>query len=369
MTRFRHTFYRSRRSFSDLAIAIAGIIAGSWALVSSASRAGEPLLHPTFQQAATAGQAQAGTVPVTEGKAQANGITIAYESFGPADREVMLLIMGNGAQLTAWPSELIDELVKRGYRVVIYDNRDVGLSTKFDSAGVPDANAVIEARVAGRPSPLPYDLGDMANDAVGLLDALGVKKAHVVGVSMGGMIAQLVAADHPDHVLSLTSIMSTSGNPAVPFPADPQAFAKLPRPAPDGDKEATIASAVKLIQALAGPVYPHDEKSIRDLIVRSMKRSDYRPGMARHNALSALGIFEDRRPKLKTIKVPTVVVHGAIDPLMSVEGGKDTAKNIPGAELRIVPGMGHDLPVALVKTLADAITSAASRATGGNIAK
>jgi pimeloyl-ACP methyl ester carboxylesterase len=296
------------------------------------------------------------------GQVQANGITIAYESFGPTDRETMLLIMGNGTQLTAWPVELCEELVKRGYRVVIYDNRDVGLSTKFTEAGVPDAKAVIEAKLAGKPSPLPYTLDDMAKDAVGLLDVLGIKNAHIVGVSMGGMIAQLVAADHPEHTLSLTSIMSTSGKPGIPFPARPEAIAKMPRRAPEGDKEVMIANAVKTVQIMAGPVYPPDEKRIRDLVVRSMKRSDDRAGMARHNALSALGLFEDRRPKLKTIKVPTVVVHGSEDPLMSVEGGKDTAANIPGAELRIIPGMGHDLPIPLVKTIADAITAAASRA-------
>jgi pimeloyl-ACP methyl ester carboxylesterase len=296
------------------------------------------------------------------GQVQANGITIAYESFGPADRETVLLIMGNGTQLTAWPVELCEELVRRGYRVVIYDNRDVGLSTKFDHAGVPDVKAVIEARLAGKPSPLPYTLDDMAKDAVGLLDALGVKKAHIVGVSMGGMIAQLVAADHPEHTLSLTSIMSTSGKPGIPFPAKPEAVAKMPPPAPEGDAEALVANAVKTVQVMAGPVYPPDEKRVRDVVVRSMKRSADRAGMARHNALSALGLYEDRRAKLKTIKAPAVVVHGAEDPLMSVEGGRDTAANIPGAELRIIPGMGHDLPVALVETIADAITAAASRA-------
>jgi pimeloyl-ACP methyl ester carboxylesterase len=296
------------------------------------------------------------------GQVQANGITIAYESFGTTDRETVLLIMGNGAQLTAWPIELCEELVKRGYRVVIYDNRDVGLSTKFTEAAAPDAKAVVEARMAGKPSPLPYSLDDMAKDAVGLLDALGIEKAHIVGVSMGGMIAQLVAADHPEHTLSLTSIMSTSGNPAIPFPAKPEVVAKMPHRAAEDDREASIANAVKTIQILAGPVYPPDEKRIRDLILRSMNRSSYRPGMERHNAISALGLFEDRRSKLKTIKAPTVVVHGAEDPLMSVEGGKDTARNIPGAELRIIPGMGHDLPIPLVNVIADAISAAASRA-------
>jgi pimeloyl-ACP methyl ester carboxylesterase len=295
------------------------------------------------------------------GQVQANGITIAYESFGPSDRETVLLIMGNGTQLTAWPIELCEELVKRGYRVVIYDNRDVGLSTKFTEAGTPDVNAVVEARIAGKPSPLPYTLDDMAKDAVGLLDALSIEKAHIVGVSMGGMIAQLVAADHPEHTLSLTSIMSTSGNPSIPFPAKPEAIAKMPHGAAEDDREANIANAVKTIQILAGPVYPPDEKRIRDLVIRSMNRSADRAGMARHNALSALGLFEDRRAKLKTIKAPTVVVHGAEDPLISVEGGKDTARNIPSAELRILPGMGHDLPIPLIGVIADAISSAASR--------
>jgi pimeloyl-ACP methyl ester carboxylesterase len=336
----------------------------------STGRAAQRSLPPSSQQAIGSSPTQAAAVaPRREGRVKANGITIAYQSFGPDDCAVMLLIMGNGAQLTAWPVELIETLVKRGYRVIIYDNRDVGLSTKFDRAGVPDAKAVIEARVAGKPSPLPYTLDDMAKDAVGLLGALGIKKAHIVGVSMGGMIAQLVAADHPEHILSLTSIMSTSGNPEVPFPANPGATAKMPPPAPDGDPEAVIANAVKVIRLLAGPDYPPDEKRIRDVVVRSMRRSADRAGMARHNALSALGIFEDRRAKLKTIKVPTVVVHGEKDPIMSVEGGKDTAANIPGAELRIIPGMGHDLPIPLVDTIADAITAAASRATAAGAAK
>jgi pimeloyl-ACP methyl ester carboxylesterase len=342
---------RLKRFSRDLVVPLAGLFAVSGLDGGSAGRA-------NGQQ-----QPQTASVPAREGKVQANGITIAYQSFGREDRETVLMIMGNGTQLTAWPVELCETLVKRGYRVIIYDNRDVGLSTKFDAAGVPDAKEVIEARIAGKPSSLPYSLDDMANDAVGLMDAFGIKKAHVVGVSMGGMIAQLVAADHPEHVLSLTSIMSTSGNPQIPFPANPDAMAKMPPPAPEGDQEAIVANGVKMIQVLAGPDYPPDEKRIRDLVVRSLKRSADRAGMARHNVVSALGLFEDRRAKLKTIKVPTVVVHGAKDPIMSVEGGKDTAANIPGAELRIISGMGHDLPIPLVATIADAITAAASRAT------
>jgi pimeloyl-ACP methyl ester carboxylesterase len=292
---------------------------------------------------------------------RANGITIAYESFGPADRETILLIQGQGAQLTAWPVELCEELVKRGYQVVIYDNRDVGLSTKFDSAGMPDMEAIMKARAEGKPAPMPYTINDMAKDAVGLLDALGIKKAHLVGVSMGGMIAQLVAADYPEHTLSLTSIMSISGNPAIPFPAKPEVMAKLSS-APEGDTEGIVARGVQLVRVLAGPAYPPDEQRMRQVILRSLKRSNDRAGMERHRAAAAVGIFEDRRPKLKTIKVPTIVIHGTEDPIFPVEGGKDVAANIPGAELHIIPNMGHDLPIPLVKTIADDITKTAFRA-------
>jgi len=354
--------------FRDNNVPLAALIAASAFFGGSAGRADSPSPLSSKQAAKPLAADPAG-VPVRTGTVQANGITIAYESFGPTDRETVLLIMGNGAQLTAWPVELINELVKRGYQVIIYDNRDVGLSTKFDAAGVPDLKAIIEARIAGKPGPLPYTLDDMANDAVGLLDALGIKKAHIAGASMGGMIAQLVAADHPEHTLSLTSIMATSGNPAWPVPAKPEVMAKLPPPSLDGDPEAIVARAVKLIQILAGPEYPPDEKRVREMVVRTMKRSDYRAGMARHNAAAAVGCFDDRRAKLKTIKVPAVVIHGALDPMMPVEGGKDTAANIPGAELRVIPGMGHDLPIPLIKTIADGITAAATRATGARATK
>jgi pimeloyl-ACP methyl ester carboxylesterase len=301
----------------------------------------------------------------SKGLVKANGITIAYESYGPTDHEAILLIMGMGAQLTAWPVELCDELVKRGYRVIIFDNRDVGLSTKFDSAGLPDMEAIFQAKTAGKPVPIAYTLDDMAKDAVGLLDALDIKKAHIVGVSMGGMIAQLVAADYPEHTLSLTSIMSTSGNPAVSLPAKPDVMAKLPPPAPRGNGDEIVARTIKMLQVLAGPVYPPDEKRVRAMFSRSIARSDDRNGIARHNAAVALGYYDDRRPKLKTVKVPAVVVHGELDPLIPVLGAQDTAANIPGAELRIIPGMGHDLPIPLVNTIADAITTAASHARSG----
>src|SRR5262249_58936315 len=219
-------------------------------------------------------------IPVSKGQVKANGITIAYESFGPEDRETVLLIMGASAQLTLWPVELCEELVNRGYRVIRYDNRDVGLSTHFDSAGPPDFAAVVAAAKAGKPSPLPYTLDDMARDAVGLLDALGIKKAHIAGPSMGGMIGQIIAADHPDRTLSLTPIMAGSGKPVVPDYAKPEVLAKFPPPAPVGDKQAYIEQRIKVFQLIGSPRAPIDEKILREWITRDVERSYYPAGEA-----------------------------------------------------------------------------------------
>ncbi len=290
---------------------------------------------------------------------KSNGITLEYESFGPEDRETVLLIMGLGAQLTMWPVELCDELVKRGYRVIRYDNRDVGLSHKFDDLGMPDMTAIFGALMAGKPATSPYALDEMAKDAVGLLDAVGVAKAHIVGASMGGMIAQLVAANHPERALSLTSIMSTTGNPALPQ-GKPEAMAVLMTPAPEGDIPAAIERGILAWNTIGSPGYRTDDETLRQWVTRDVNRSLYPVGTARQ--MAAIVANGDRREKLKNIKVPTVVLHGVDDPLVPVEGGRDTAASIPGAELREVPGMGHDFPLALVATFADAIEAAAKRA-------
>lgn len=290
---------------------------------------------------------------------KANGITLEYESFGPQDRETILLIMGLGAQLTMWPTELCDELVKRGYRVIRYDNRDVGLSHKFDEHGMPDMTAIFGALMAGQPAQSPYSLDDMAADAVGLLDALSVKQAHIAGASMGGMIAQLVAVNHPERTLSLTSIMSTTGNPEVPQ-GKPEAMAVLMTPAPEGDIPAAIERGILAWNTIGSPGYRTDDETLRQWVTRDVNRSLYPVGTARQ--MAAIVANGDRREKLKNIKVPAVVLHGVDDPLVPVEGGRDTAKSIPGAELREVPGMGHDFPLALVDTFADAIEAAAKRA-------
>jgi pimeloyl-ACP methyl ester carboxylesterase len=277
--------------------------------------------------------------------------------------------MGTGGQLTAWPVELCEELVKQGYRVIRYDNRDVGFSTHFRAAGTPDFAAVVAAAQAGKPAPLPYTLYDMAKDAVGLLDTLGLRKAHIVGISMGGMIAQIVAAEHPGRALSLTSLMATSGKPGLPIIAKPDVTAAIPPPAPEGDKKAYIERQIKLLQIIGSPGSPIDEKILREWVIRDVERAYDPAGEARQAAAALYTASEDRRSKLKTIKVPTVVVHGEDDPIVPVEAGRDVAANIPGAEFRLMPRLGHVIPPALVKDFADAITAAASRATGAKTTK
>ncbi|HKA07361.1 MAG TPA: alpha/beta hydrolase [Gemmataceae bacterium] len=307
--------------------------------------------------------------PMSKGRVQTNGITIAYESFGPEDRETVLLIMGVGAQLTAWHVELCEDLVRRGYRVIRYDNRDVGLSTRFESAGKPDFAAVRAAGQAGKPAPLAYTAHDMAADAVGLLDALGIKKAHIAGPSLGGMIAQIIAADYPERTLSLTSIMATSGKPGLPIFAKPDVLAKIPPPPPAGDRKAEIEHNVKVLQIIGSPGHPIDEKTLREWITRDVERSYYPVGVERQAAAALYAAYQDRRAKLKTVMVPTVVVHGEDDPIVPVVAGRDVAANIPGAEFRLLPGMGHVMPPPLYKAIANAITAAATRATGAKTAK
>lgn len=290
---------------------------------------------------------------------KANGIAIEYVTYGAESAPVILLIMGLGAQMTRWPLPLIQQFVAKGYRVVTFDNRDVGLSEKFDAAGPADMAAIMAARMAGKPVEAAYTLDDMADDAAGLLGALQIAKAHIVGASMGDMIAQVFAARHPGKTLSLTSIMSTTGNPALP-PAKPEAMAVLMnRPDPD-DFKALVEHAVKSQMTVGSPGYPPDPAMLKRQAVADLNRSTYPVGVSRQ--MAAIMASGDRRAALKAIVAPTVVVHGSDDPLVPVEGGRDTAANIPGAELREIPGMGHDLPAALYPTIVDAVLAAAMRA-------
>jgi pimeloyl-ACP methyl ester carboxylesterase len=292
---------------------------------------------------------------------KANGINIEYDSHGDPAGEPILLIMGLGAQMTRWPVAFIDKLTARGHLVIRFDNRDVGLSEKFDAAGAPDMGAVLGALASGQKPPVAYTLADMAADAAGLLDALNIRKAHVVGASMGGMLAQLVAADYPDKVFSLTSIMSTTGNPELPR-SSPEAIAVLNNrgPDPNEDLEGYLAHSYKSSVVIGSPGYPPDAAAQRERAIADFQRQHYPVGFARQYA--GVMASPDRRPKLKTITAPTVVVHGADDPLVPVEGGRDTAANIPGAELREIEGMGHDFPPELYDTIVEAIMRAVERA-------
>ena len=283
----------------------------------------------------------------------ANGIQLEYEAYGDKANPPLLLVMGLGAQLTLWPIELVEALVARGYYVIRYDNRDIGLSQKFGHAGIPNFRRVALKRVFGLRSKLPYRLTDMAKDAAGLLDALGIAKAHVVGASMGGMIVQLLAIEHPEKVLTMTSIMSTTGNRKVP-PAKPEAMQALLNRAPEGATlEQVMPIGISVNRAIGSPGYPAAEERLRANITRDFNRSFYPEGAARQ--ISAIMDDGDRRKRLAKVTTPTLVIHGVHDPLVPVEGGRDTAAAIKGAELIEIEGMGHDLPLELVDQIADAI--------------
>jgi pimeloyl-ACP methyl ester carboxylesterase len=270
----------------------------------------------------------------------ANGIQIEYETFGNPSGRPLLLIIGLGGQMIQWDDDLCQDLAKRGHYVIRFDNRDVGLSTKFDEAGVPNLVETFGRIMQGETVKPPYTLDDMADDAVGLLDALGIRKAHICGMSMGGMIAQTIAIRHLSRVLSLISIYSTTGNPEVPQPK-PEVIGLLITP-PPAEREAFTEHMLGLFKTIAGPAFAVDEKWTRKIMAESYDRCYYPQGMARQ--LVAILTHGNRGPALASVKVPTLVVHGTSDPLVPVEGGKDTAKAIPGAQLMLIEGMGHDLP-------------------------
>lgn len=285
--------------------------------------------------------------------AAANGINIAYEEFGDPKAPAILLIMGLGTQMIAWPQAFCLGLARSGFRVVRFDNRDVGLSTKFDEVAPVDLLAAFSHSIAGRPIVAPYSLTDMAADSLGLMDALGISRAHIVGASMGGMIAQIIAARYADRTRSLTSIMSSSGDPSLP-PGKPDAIAALlaPRRSAD-DRESVIQEGMRIYRVIGSPGFSTPDAEVRAKIEQAADRSYYPPGIGRQ--LLAVLASGTRVPLLKQIDVPTLVIHGADDPLVPVEAGKDTARHIHGAALQIIPGMGHDLPSALIPTFVDMI--------------
>ena len=287
-------------------------------------------------------------------KTTANGIEIHYEEHGKPEDPAMLLIMGFGAQLTLWPDELVDELVGHGFRVIRYDNRDIGLSQKFDGVMAPGLVKMTLMSKIGLTPRVPYTLADMAADGIGLLDALGIDRAHIVGASMGGMIAQHVAAKYPDRCLSFTQVFSTTGNPKLP-PAKKEALqALVTRPKSDAEEE-LVSHGIMLARTIGSPGYPSPEERLRERTLTSVRRSFYPEGPTRH--LSAIVADGDRSSMLGDIRVPTLVLHGEDDPLVPCEGGKHTAECIPNAKLKTIPGWGHDLPLELVDELAGEIAS------------
>jgi pimeloyl-ACP methyl ester carboxylesterase len=277
---------------------------------------------------------------------RANGIDIEYESFGRESDPLILLIMGFGAQLIFWPEALCEGLAAKRFRVVRFDNRDIGKSTHLAGQPAPDPRALFAEVMAGRHPHVPYSLDDMANDTVGLMDALGADRAHIVGASMGGMIAQLVAINHPSRTKSLVSIMSTTGRRDLPS-GNPETLSVLFRPPNSTSRDDLIEASILVQKAVSGPGFPLSEAEMR---ARAERRTDYAPfdlaGIARQSA--ALIVAPPRNELLKQVRCPALVLHGADDPVIPAAAAKDTAGSIPGAELIVVPGMGHDFPAALV---------------------
>ena len=286
--------------------------------------------------------------------AKANGLTIAYETAGDPRDPTILLVMGLGAQLTLWPDAFVAALAASGLHVVRYDNRDVGLSSDFDSHGVVDMNEVMMKAIAGRPLSPPYTVADMAADGIGLLDALGIKSAHVVGLSMGGMIVPHMATRHAGRVESMTVVMSSSGRRGLP-PGKPEAVKMLMTRPMSNDRAEILRHSIALRRAIGGPAYPENDEELRVKVERQIDRRYYPQGVSRqYYAVIADG---DRTNLLKTVKVPTLVIHGSDDPLLPVECGRDVAAAVPGAVMHEEPGMGHEIPGALCQSLAARIAA------------
>jgi pimeloyl-ACP methyl ester carboxylesterase len=278
-----------------------------------------------------------------EKTAKVGDIEVTYDTFGDPSSQPMLLIMGLGAQMIRWDDAFCKAIAAQGRWVIRFDNRDVGLSTKFDEAGVPDVMSLVQ----GQPVDTPYKLKDMADDAVGLLDYLGIKEADIVGVSMGGMIAQTMAIHYPGRVRTLVSIMSSTGNPKLPQPK-PEAMAVLLAP-PVSNRDEYITNSVASSRLLHGPTYPLDEDYVRKYAGIQYDRCYNPQGVQRQ--LGAILTSGSRKEELGNLKIPTLVIHGDVDPLVPVEGGKDTAKSIPDAKLVIIEGMGHSFPTEVVPNI------------------
>jgi len=275
----------------------------------------------------------------------ANGLRLCYQEFGAADKPAIVLIMGLGTQMISWPDTFCEMLADLGQRVIRFDNRDIGLSQKIDTeTDINLLKLVVRQRLGLKIEP-PYTLRDMALDTIGVLDFLEIDKAHWVGASMGGMIAQLLAAEHPERTLTLTSIMSTTGRRRLPQAPLKVIRQMMTRPSID-DENAYLKHALQTWALIGSPDYPPNKEELSERILRSARRSSYPAGY--RNQVAAIMESGDRRGILHRINCPTLVIHGKADLLVPVEGGIETAKNIKGAKLELIEGMGHDLPKQLL---------------------
>lgn len=292
-------------------------------------------------------------------RAKVNGhVELEWDSFGPEDAPPVLLVMGLGSPMIYWDERLCRDLASRGRRVIRFDNRDCGRSTWFDDHGAPDLGAIVSALATGSKPPSAYLLSDMAADVAGLIDALDLGSVHVVGASLGGMIAQTLAIEHPRKVRTLTSIMSTTGRAGLPGPT-PEAAQVLLTP-PPADRDGAIQRAVNTWRVISGPGFPFDEAAIRERAGQAFDRGQTPAGTARQ--LAAILASGSREESLRQVVAPTLVIHGDLDPLVPIDGGHDTASSVAGAEMLVVPGMGHFLPIEVWPTLLDAIERHTARA-------
>lgn len=296
-------------------------------------------------------------------KAANNGVELEYELTGPEDGPPLLLVGGLGVQIISWTENFVAALADRGFRVIAYDNRDIGLSTKHDDWGPADIKTAFKQARAKEKVEAPYTLEDMADDAAGLLDALGIDKAHIVGSSNGGAIAQTLAIRHPDKIATMVSIMATSGRRGLPRP-EGEVAEWLARPRnPSGTREGAMDEAVSTSHLIGSPGFPRDEQVLRDRAGRLYDRSFYPAGNSRH-LLASIASGDGRAARLGDISAPTLVIHGRDDPLVDLACAEDVQKTIPGAEMLVIDGMGHDYPDGAVPQIADAVLDNAKRANG-----
>lgn len=290
---------------------------------------------------------------------RANGIQIEYESFGNEGAPAVLLIMGLGVQMIYWPDDFCRRLADSGYRVIRFDNRDIGQSERLDRLGKVDVMRAGLRKMFGLRVQAPYTLDDMAKDSVGLLDALGIERAHIIGLSMGGMIGQIIAAQYPQRTLSFTCIMSTSGARGLKQPSL-RIQSRLAQRPKKLDRESLIAHSMQTWRLIGSPEFPTEDTVLRDFVSRALDRGVYPKGLARQTV--AILAAPSRVPLLKIIQAPTLVIHGAQDPLVPLPGGQDVARHVPGARIEIIEGMGHDLPPQLMPRIGSLILDHLKRA-------